>query len=332
MPAGVTLALLGDVMLGRRVGERIREEGPGSVVDAAVCAVLRDADAVVANLECCISERGERWPAPGKPFFFRAPPAAVEVLARLGVTAVTLANNHALDYGYDALADTLALLHAAGIRTTGAGADAGAARRPASFEVAGRPFALVGCTDHPRDFAAGPGRPGVALARLDARPDAWLLDAIRAPAGTSVVVSPHWGPNMTREPIARVRAAAAALVGAGAALVAGHSAHVFHGVAGRVLYDLGDFLDDYATDPVLRNDRGLVFLVELDDLGPRRVEAVPIALDHCHTRLADADEAAWIARRFAAACAALGTEAREHDGRMVVELRSAAARPGGGGR
>jgi poly-gamma-glutamate synthesis protein (capsule biosynthesis protein) len=54
-----------------------------------------------------------------------------------------------------------------------------------------------------------------------------------------------------------VRTAAEALVAAGATLVAGHSAHIFHGVAGRVLFDLGDFLDNYAVDPELRNDLGL---------------------------------------------------------------------------
>lgn len=320
----VTLAFLGDVMLGRRVAARLVEEGPGSVVSPDVRSVLRDADAVVANLECCVSARGERWPDPAKPFFFRAPPVAIDVLLGLGVTAVTLANNHALDYGYDALSDTLGLLRSAGIVTAGAGADAAEARRPATFEVRGTTVSVLGCTDHARDFAAGTDRAGVAFAQLSSELDPWVVEAIRARAPATAVVSPHWGPNMTEAPIRRVRAAAAELVDAGATLVAGHSAHVFHGVAGRVLYDLGDFLDDYATDPVLRNDRGLVFLVELDDLGPCRVAAVPIALDYCHTRLADAQESAWIARRFTAACASLGTEVRAEEGRLVVELRAGA--------
>ena len=57
---------------------------------------------------------------------------------------------------------------------------------------------------------------------------------------------------MTSAPVAHVRAAAVALESAGAKLVAGHSAHVPHGVRGHVLFDLGDFLDDYAVDPLLR--------------------------------------------------------------------------------
>jgi poly-gamma-glutamate synthesis protein (capsule biosynthesis protein) len=123
---------------------------------------------------------------------------------------------------------------------------------------------------------------------------------------------------MTSAPLPYVRRAAGALVDAGATLVAGHSAHVFHGVAGRVLYDLGDFLDDYAVDPVLRNDLGLLFLVTLDEHGPSAIEAVPLALDFCHTRLAVGDDAAWVRRRFLRACAELGSEAGEHAGRLVV--------------
>jgi len=94
-----------------------------------------------------------------------------------------------------------------------------------------------------------------------------------------------------------------------------------HGVGGRVLFDLGDFLDDYAVDPILRNDLGLLFLLTVDRRGPQRLEAVPLKLDFCHTRLADGADAAWMRRRFRDACAALGTEAHEADGRLVVSWR-----------
>jgi hypothetical protein len=94
---------------------------------------------------------------------------------------------------------------------------------------------------------------------------------------------------------------------------------VFHGVAGRVLFDLGDFLDDYATDPDLRNDLGLLWLVALESDRPVRVEAVPLRLDYCHTRLAEGDDAAWIRHRFREACGELGTEVTVESGRLVVE-------------
>src|SRR4029453_9488567 len=125
----------------------------------------------------------------------------------------------------------------------------------------------------------------------------------------------------TSAPVGHVRRAATALVDAGATLVAGHSAHVPHGVAGPVLYDLGDFLDDYRVDPRLRNDLGLLFLVTLDGRGPVRLEALPLKLEFCHTRLAIGSDAAWMRRRFRSACAALGTTVREEAGRLTVAWR-----------
>ena len=309
------VALAGDTMLGRKVAEAIGEHGPDAVVADEVVAVAHEADLLVLNLECCISERGERWPDPRKPFFFRAPPAATEVLTRLGVDCVTLANNHVLDYGAEALLDTLAHLRAAGIRCVGAGVDVAAARAPATLQADGFRVAVLGCADHPREYAAGPATPGIAYG-LD-----WVGRALRDVEADAVVVTPHWGPNMTAEPMPRIRRAAAGLRAAGATLVAGHSAHVFHGVEDGILYDLGDFLDDYAVDRELRNDLGLFFLVELDRVGPLRLEAVPLALDFCHTRLAADDEAEWIRDRFTAACRRLGTEVRAEEGRLVASLR-----------
>ena len=95
----VTLALAGDTMLGRSVAHTLTISAPEALVAPEVRAALGQADLVVLNLECCISERGRPWDAPGKPFFFRAPPRAVELLALLGTDCVTLANNHALDSG-----------------------------------------------------------------------------------------------------------------------------------------------------------------------------------------------------------------------------------------
>ena len=95
----VTVALAGDTMLGRSVARTLTRTPPEALVAPEVRAALGEADLVVLNLECCISDRGRPWQAPGKPFFFRAPPQAVELLVLLGTDCVTLANNHTLDYG-----------------------------------------------------------------------------------------------------------------------------------------------------------------------------------------------------------------------------------------
>ncbi len=325
----VILGLAGDTMLGRLVGERLAADGPRSVVAPEVVAVAHEADLFLLNLECCISDRGEPWSAPGKPFFFRAPPAAVEVLDLLGVDCVTLANNHALDFGPTALLDTFTHLERAGIAWVGAGPDVAHARAPVSVDACGYRLIVVAATDHPTDFAADVERPGVAWVDLRHRAPTWLLDTVESatrdiaessiPGG--VLVTPHWGPNMVADPVPNVRHAARALRDAGATLVAGHSAHVFHGVDGTVLYDLGNFLDDYATNPLLRNDLGLLFLVELDQRGPRRLHAVPLALDFCRTRLASGDDAAWIAHRFRHACSAFSTNVDIDEDRLVISWR-----------
>ena len=318
----VTVALAGDTMLGRGVARALESAPHAALFAPEVVAATREADLVVLNLECCISTRGERWPDPAKPFFFRAPPAAVDVLTALGVDCVTLANNHALDYGAVALHDTLDRLHAAGIATVGAGRDAEEARRPAVLEAKGFRLGVVGVTDHPPEYAAGSQSTGVAFARLGPTLPGWLHEAIAAPAVDAMLVTPHWGPNMTDDPRPAVRRAAARLLEAGATVVAGHSAHVFHGVEGPVLYDLGDFVDDYATHPALRNDLGLLFLLTLDEGGPVRLEALPLRLDFCRTRLASGDDAAWIRRRFVHACGRLGTHVETSGDRLCIEWRS----------
>jgi poly-gamma-glutamate capsule biosynthesis protein CapA/YwtB (metallophosphatase superfamily) len=291
----VRIALAGDTMLGRGVARELERRPPQSLVEPELAELTRSADLFVLNLECCISERGAPVP---KTFNFRAPPSAVETLLHLGVDCVTLANNHALDYGEEALLDTFEHLRAAGIAWAGAGLDEEGTWAPVT--VHGLP--IVACCDHEPDFAAGPERPGIAYADLRHG----VPDRLRERAA-GALVCPHWGPNMTPRPLPSIRAAAREFREAGAALVAGTSAHVFHGVESNVLYDLGDFLDDYRVDPQLRNDLGLLFLVELEDGELRGIETVPLELEYAYTRLARGEEAAWIRRRFRRACEELET-------------------------
>jgi poly-gamma-glutamate capsule biosynthesis protein CapA/YwtB (metallophosphatase superfamily) len=318
--SAMRLALAGDTMLGRGVAERLRDAPPESLFAPEVVEAARAADLCIVNLECCISERGT--PTPGRVFHFRAPPAAVEALTHLGVDCVTLANNHALDFGPEALLDTFQHLDTADIGWVGAGGNVERARRPAEVEAAGERLRIVAFADHPAEYAAAPDRPGIAFADLAKRKvPGWLAALVRPGEDADVdpvLVCPHWGPNMAPAPTRQVRRAADALVGDGATLVAGHSAHVFHGVAGGVLFDLGDFVDDYRVDPVLRNDLGLLWFVDLDGGRVVSVEALPLKLDYCHTRIADGDDAALIKRRLIDACNALGSPAREHAGRIVV--------------
>ncbi|HEU4980251.1 MAG TPA: CapA family protein [Solirubrobacterales bacterium] len=309
MPA---IGLLGDVMLGRSVGDRLRELPAAQLWSDEMRSLCASLDLVVCNLECCVSERGERTRRiPGKPFFFRAPPSAITALRAIGVRAVSLANNHALDYEEEALADTLELLRDAEIAAAGAGPGTDEAGRPAVVEAAGRRVGLLCVSDHPREYAARNRSYGIAHADFHRGAPEWLLDQLaqlRAQCDLTIAF-PHWGPNMSPAPARWQRRAAAALQAAGADLVAGHSAHVFHGVEwserGPVLSDLGDAVDDYRVDPELRNDLGVLAIWRLD--GEEELELVGLKLDFCFTGLAKGADAEWIAARLEGACAKLGT-------------------------
>jgi poly-gamma-glutamate synthesis protein (capsule biosynthesis protein) len=316
----LTLALAGDTMLGRLVADRLGEDPNAPLLDPMLVEVARSADLFLLNLECCVSERGAPIAEPGKPFFFRAPPAAAERLAELGVAAVTLANNHVLDFGPDALADTIRHLDAAGIAAAGAGPNREAARAGATLATANGRLRLVAFADHPASYAAGRDRPGIAFGDLATHGlPGWLRDAAAPVDGEYVLVLAHWGPNMVPAPVPHVRAAATGLTSAGATLIAGHSAHVPHGVHGRVLFDLGDFIDDYAVDTWLRNDLSLLWLVELDADGPRKVEGVPVRLEYAFTRPADDAETDELKRLLTERCAAVGSRVELIGGRLVFE-------------
>ncbi len=310
-------------MLGRMVGQALRSRRPATVWTPELLGVFDEADVAIVNLECCISERGEPWEPGRKPFHFRAPPRALEALTAAGIRAVWLANNHALDFGPIALLDTFEHLERAGIAWTGAGVDLEMARRGTTIRVGGLTVGLVGFADHPADFAAGTDTPGIAYTALAREgPPGWLLDEVRALAKHCdvVIAGPHWGPNMNPSPLPHHPAVARALADAGADALAGHSAHVFQPVdvvsGAAICYDLGDLLDDYQVDPVLRNDLGLLAL-----LRPReRLQLVPLKLDFAQTTLARGDDHAWVVERVVDGCRRRGTDVQLEGERLSIAL------------
>jgi poly-gamma-glutamate synthesis protein (capsule biosynthesis protein) len=325
----VTLAFVGDVMLGRAVNETIPARPPEAFW-GDVLPVLRAADAVFANLECTITEHQRRWSLRRKMFHFRADPAAADVLAAANVRFVSLANNHVLDFEEQGLRDTLRHLDAAGIAHAGAGRDLEEATRPAMVDVGGFKVGVISLTDNEPLFAAKPGRPGTYYTEIRADPE--TLDPIaeraahlRAEGADLVVVSAHWGPNMVANPRPRFQSFARAVLEAGVDLFHGHSAHVFQGVElkneGLILYDTGDFLDDYIVDPELRNDWSFVFLVETDGRGLRRLRLVPVKLGFARVDLAVGAESEAIVELMRERSAGFGTPLAATDEGLELTIR-----------
>jgi len=134
----ITLAFAGDVHF--EGGARAALSGGLAPITPA----LSRADLTVVNLETAITVRGDREPT--KAFTFRAPPSAFSTLKQAGIDVVTMANNHALDYGQVGLADSLAASREAGLPVVGAGVDEDAAFAPYLATVKGRRVAVIGAT------------------------------------------------------------------------------------------------------------------------------------------------------------------------------------------
>ena len=165
------IALTGDVMLGRLVDRDVVQNR--SIRPAAlwgdVLPVMLNADCRLINLECVISSKGEKWHPATKAFHFRAQPRAIEFLRAAGIDGVTLANNHVLDYGPEALEDCLNLLDRHGIKRTGAGPTMEEALAPAELSLPQGRVAVIALTDNEPDWEASPSQAGVNYVSYDDR-------------------------------------------------------------------------------------------------------------------------------------------------------------------
>lgn len=289
---------------------------------------LRPADAVILNLECVLADRGEPWPE--KVFTFRTDSKNVAVLTVAGVTAVSLANNHSLDFGKDALRDGIATLRRHGIRPAGAGVSVDAAWRPATFTAGGTRVAVVAFTDDMPEWEARAEVPGVCHVPLQWADPRFgrLMDAIGEARAHNdvVVVSAHWGPNWGYAPLPDHVEAAHRFIDRGADVVFGHSPHVFRGVelyGGRpVLFSCGDYVDDYAVDDLERNDESFIWCVDLEDHRLRRLLLIPTVIRAFQARLARGADRGRIVQRIRALCTALWTETAEtHETPEGIEIR-----------
>ena len=265
----MNIAFLGDVMLGRLVNEALAERAPEYPWGDTLPLLLR-ADARVCNLECAISDDGTPWSATRKEFHFRSDSKNVGTLLAAGISLVSLANNHALDFGYEGLADTVDILNRSGIRHAGAGSSLREAEMPAILEVRGIKVGVIAFTDNEPGWEAAPDRPGTLYVPIDLKDArAMRLRELVTKAKRTVdimVVSAHWGPNWGYAPPQDHVPFAHALVEAGADVVFGHSGHVFRGIEvyknRPILYCAGNFVDDYAVDLVERNDEAFAFVLE----------------------------------------------------------------------
>lgn len=214
---------------------------------------LTDADLTLLNLESAITTRGTAEP---KRFHFRAPKRAFDALRAAGVDAVSIANNHTLDYGQVGLLDTLNAAKAADFPVFGAGRDTDEAYAPWTTEVKGVKIAVLGMSqvhELAAQWKPGPSKPGIAMAHDRKRARA-AVEAARK-AADLVIVFMHWGVEGSSCPSGEMKSFAKLMADSGADIVLGTHAHVLltDGWQGStyVHFGLGNFLwygDSHSTD------------------------------------------------------------------------------------
>ena len=328
-PPETTIGFAGDAMVGRNLNGIY---GDDDVDPASIWGDFRpelaSLDGVCCNLECCISDRGERFP--DRAYYFRGDPEwAVPALSAGNVQFASLANNHAMDFGEVALMDTIDALAEDGIENAGTGETPTDAWEPATFTVGDVDVAVVSFSDEYEFYAATDERPGIAWARTDhEHPETQRLvgSAIERAKSTDpdlLVVSVHWGENWIERPGDRLVEFGHWLVDRGVDLVHGHSAHVVQAVEkygdGVVLHDTGDLVDDFGIKDDLGNDKSFLFEVTLRGGEFEAVRLVPFHIDD-GVRRATEEEAAWLRETMRDRSEPFETTyERDGDG-LVVEL------------
>lgn len=276
-PATITIAAVGDMHFDRQVRVLINKSGSIAPL-AAVATQLASADIAVGNLESTLSDLGER--RTDKDYTFKGDPRGVEALANAGIDFVSLANNHALDCGTDALLDTIARLDASGIGHAGAGADKAAAWTPAVRDVNGTTVAYLAFSHIlPNGFIATGSKAGIAQGRMNMDEVCAAITAAKAEYDY-VLVSFHWGVENVDDCNAEQVTDAHKAIDAGADMVLAHHPHVIQAVEyynGKLIaYSLGDFVFDHYS-----RKTGEAFVLEAE-LGPNGIGAVtvsPVYLD-----------------------------------------------------
>ncbi|MBI2414178.1 MAG: CapA family protein [Deltaproteobacteria bacterium] len=322
------LLFVGDVMLGRLVN-RVLERKPSEFPWGDTLGVLKSADVRICNLECVVSDRGRPWSATPKAFHFRTDARNVRCLKAAGFDAVSLANNHSLDFEYEAAYDTLEILDSVGIAHAGFGHTFEEASRTAYFERAGARLALVAFTDNEPGWEARDGVPGVFYApiELDDPRAVMLFEKIAEAKGEAdiVIASAHWGPNWGYRPIESHRSFGRSMVDAGADIVFGHSCHVFQGVevyrGSPIMYGTGDFVDDYAVDDIERNDESFIFTLDWEGM-LKGISMYPTIITDFHAELAPYPRGELIAGKMMTLMGEFGLESEwvEKDGVLQVRL------------
>jgi len=273
-----TLMFVGDIMLSRSVGEKMRQEENFKWPFEKIIDHLRWADFLFGNLECPITA--------GRPIIsgemvFRADPEVARGLSWAGFDILSLANNHTMNWGELGLKDTFKYLEEAGISYVGAGDNIDEALEPKILEMGDTKIAILAFNDSnvvPASYEATETRPGTAFMRIPR-----MIEKVKRAKEKAdlVIVSMHSGYEYAYQPNSRQINFARKSIDAGAGLVIGHHPHVVQKIEeykdGWIAYSLGNFIFDQTFSE--RTRRGQILEVILKDGKIKEVKSVDIRIN-----------------------------------------------------
>ena len=278
----ISVVLVGDIMLNRGVEYMMKTEGNGDFrfPFSKIAKDLKKADILFGNLEGPISDKGIKV---GSIYSFRAEPEAIEGLTFAGFNLISLANNHAFDYGREALEDCLAKLSKAGIDYVGAGFNEGEAyggRTPVIKEIEGTKIGFLAYTNlGPESWKASEKNSGIAwISEKDFEKIKKDIENAKSQADI-LIVSLHAGEEYAAEPTQFQIEFSKAAIDAGADLVIGHHPHVVQKSEKYkdkwIFYSLGNFVFDQSFSQETMRGKILEILIKdgkINELIPKKIE------------------------------------------------------------
>ncbi len=304
----IVIGFMGDVMIGRTVNEKI-EQTSYAYPWGNIRSLLHSNDFNIINLETTLTTSTTKVP---KVFNFKANPDKVQTLLAGSIHVANVANNHILDFSLEGMFETLATLDQAGIKHVGAGKNEYEARTPVILEKKGIRIGILGYTDNEPTWAAEPDKPGTNYIKVgDLTTIKEDIQKLKRYVDI-IIVSIHWGPNFREKPNPYFRDFAHKIIESGADIIHGHSAHILQGIEvykeKLIMYDTGDFIDDYAVHSFLPNNQSCLFLVCVSKEGVHRLQLVPVVIKNMQVNKAYARDYHTIIERVKKLSQELGTQ------------------------
>jgi len=282
------IRIVGDVSLAEnwKIMPKIksRKKGIYGVLSKDTVDLLREADIFLFNNEFTISKRGK--PLANKAFTFRASPHCTQYIKDMGADIVSLANNHAYDFGAEAFADTLKTLNLADIPYIGAGKNIKEAAKPYYFIANGRKYAFSAATKAEKNIRTPKATKDSSGVMRTYDPKEYIKVIKNAEKQCDYNIAyVHWGAENSHKIENGLYDMGKKFIDAGADIVVGAHAHILQGVQfyGEVpiVYNLGNFI--FNAENI---DTGILE-IKISKNGAVQHKFIPAVQKNCYTEIVD---------------------------------------------